>query len=112
MAEAPLAMYTHVNVRRPQPRSNALFTPQIQHRRMLNPGVESWVQSIPRFAEDFANMLHDCMMVQVTISASQAGKQAKARAIVRETGHLVGIRIPEGCEYRHDDLELFIFLEL
>lgn len=42
------------------------------------------------------------MMVQVTISSSQSGKQAKARAIVQETGHLVGIRIPQGCEYRHD----------
>lgn len=87
---------------------------------------------IPRFAEDLAEIFHDsmmvhdsmisidcmmahdclmdhdCMMVQVTISSSQSGKQATARAIVQETGHLVGIRIPQGCEYRHGDIVLWL----
>lgn len=34
-------------------------------------------------------------LAQVTISRSQAGKQAVARAVLRETGHLVGVRLNE-----------------
>lgn len=38
---------------------------------------------------------------QVTVSTSQAGKLATARAVVRETGHLVGIRLLQPtCDYR------------
>lgn len=36
---------------------------------------------------------------QVTVSRSQAGKQVKARAVLKETGHLIGIRLPE-CDIR------------
>ncbi|CAM9782509.1 unnamed protein product, partial [Ectocarpus fasciculatus] len=32
---------------------------------------------------------------KVTVSGSQAGKQASARAILRETGHLVGVRLKD-----------------
>lgn len=34
-------------------------------------------------------------VVQVTISRSQSGKQAIARAVLRETGHLIGVRLKD-----------------
>ena len=43
------------------------------------------------------------MLTQVTVSPSQAGKQANARAIMRETGRLVGIRIDPDCKNRRVD---------
>lgn len=38
---------------------------------------------------------------QVTVSSSQSGRQARVRAVLRETGHLVGIRVPQpDCDFR------------